>query len=410
MSIRAGGKHKSGRRRVTLTLFATATTAALSWPLVVVYGPQAQAKPGGTHAAAVPAAGSERVRITPEQFGANGDDDKDDTAGLQRAFDAAGATSYVEIAAGKSYRHSDVLRITHQGTVVQGQGTILATNQERSAIFADADDVTFTGGLTVALTQWTKRHANWETTGIRGLKHRHLTLRDVTMKELGVYLNKVDGFEVSRVKVVHSQADGIHLTGGSSNGTVTDVTTTDTGDDGVAVVSNVQDGPACKNITITRPRVLGSRARGVSVIGGSHITYNDVYVERSAGAGVIAASEPRYTTWAPRDVKVNGATIIDANVGAPDHGAVLVHSARTNAELGHQPVDMVRISNVTIKNTNPAKSADVRVSTDNGATLHNVILENFTITGGPTRALSTDQDQKVLTIKGWTKNGAPFQR
>jgi hypothetical protein len=120
------------------------------------------------------------------------------------------------------------------------------------------------------------------------------------------------------------------------------------------------------------------------------------------------AAESGYATWAPRGVRILGATVVQANQGDVGHGAVLVHSDRTDTALGGQPLDDVLIRDVTIKDTPVARGYDVRVSTDGGAALHRVVLENVAITGGPATALVTDQDAATLTTRNWTKDGAPI--
>ncbi|MBO9532033.1 MAG: right-handed parallel beta-helix repeat-containing protein [Solirubrobacteraceae bacterium] len=350
-----------------------------------------------------------RTRVTPEQFGANGSDAVDDTAALQRALDAVGPGQYLDISAGKTYRHDAVLRVSRDGAWVRGPGTILATNEEQAAIFADGDDLTFDGGLTIGLTNWTRRHDNWETFGLRSLDTSGLTVRGVNFSNAQLYLNDAANFTIANVSVTHSQADSIHMTGGSRNGTVTDVTATDGGDDGVAVVSYQQDGAPCKNITITRARVIGTRGgRGISVIGGTDITYVDSYVERSDAAGIIVAAEPSFKTWAPRGVRILGATVVQAVRGTVGHPAVLVNSEETDAELSGQPLDDVVMRDITIRDTNPSKASNVRVDTARGATLHRIVLDRFTITGGPSTALYTNQGPSVLTTSNWTRNGVPI--
>jgi hypothetical protein len=371
----------------------------------------AAASTGGTEATAVgsAAAPSGRTRITPEQFGANGSDTGDDTAALQRALDALTPTTYLDIPAGKTYRHNAVLRVTRKGSWIHGAGTVLATNQEQAAIFADAPDTTVDGGLTIGLTRWTTRHDNWETFGLRSRNTTGLTMRDVTMSELELYLNHSAGFSLSRIRIKHSQADGLHLTGGSHDGTVSDVTTSDTGDDGVAVVSYQQDGAPCDHITITRARVLGTTwGRGISVIGGRHITYRDAYVERTSAAGIIVAAESSYATFAPRHVRILGATVRQANQGAPVHGAVVVNSDRTDGALGGQPIKDVLISDVTIQDTTMSKGYNVRVNSEDGASLHTVTLKNIHVNGGPTTQLITDQHADQLAVSGWTLNGHSY--
>jgi hypothetical protein len=347
-----------------------------------------------------------RTRITPERFGANGTDTADDTTALQRALDALGTTNYLDVPAGKTYRHRAVLKVTRTGSWIHGAGTLLATDEEQAAIFADAANVTLDGGLTIGLTRWTKRHDNWETFGLRSLNTTGLTMLDVTMSQTELYLNHSAKFSLSRIAIDHSQADGLHITGGSHDGMVTDVTTTWTGDDGVAVVSYQQDGVPCSNITITRPRVLGTTwGRGISVIGGTNITYTDVYVERTSAAGIIVAAESSYQTFAPRNVSVLGGTVVKANQGTVGHGAVLVHSSRSDADLGGKPLDNVLIRNIAIRDTALAPGYNVRIGTDPGATLHRVVMSYIAITRGPATALNTNQGPSALTTHYWKHDG-----
>ena len=84
--------------------------------------------------------------VEPSSFGAVGDGTTDDTAALQRALDSLEAGDTLIIPAGKTYRHTDVLTIRNAGVRLSGPGTLLATNEERSALSIDADDVTVDGG------------------------------------------------------------------------------------------------------------------------------------------------------------------------------------------------------------------------------------------------------------------------
>lgn len=61
---------------------------------------------------------------------------------------------------------------------------------------------------------------------------------------------------------------------------------------------------------------------------------------------------------------------------------------------------------MTIRDTPVSRGYNVRVSTDAGATLHRVVVENVSITGGPATALVTDQGPATLTTRNWTRNGA----
>jgi hypothetical protein len=168
-----------------------------------------------------------------------------------------------------------------------------------------------------------------------------------------------------------SAADGIHLTGGSHDGTVVSPVVNRPGDDGVAVVSYGSDPATSARITVTSPVVNDQLwGRGVSVVGGEDITYRDVVVNGSAGAAVYVASEgePYYTRSVAR-VLVSGARVSRANtVAGIGHGAVLVYSGRSETS-----VRGVRVENMTV--TGPPRAGTTAVNLRcTGGQLDDVVL------------------------------------
>ena len=349
---------------------------------------------------AVPVAG----RSQPvEAYGAVGDGRTDDTAALQRAFDTVPTGTTLTLTAGRTYPHSDVLHLRRPGTRLTGTGTLLATREDRSSVWIEADNITLED-LTLTITPTSRRWEAWEQMRLRAVGHTGLVLRGITIDgaaAAGIYLGGASNFTLYRVTVRNTRSDGIHMTSGSNNGQVLRPTVTSSGDDGIAVISYEQDGTPAHNITITSPTVLGTTwGRGISVVGGTNITYTDVRIERSSAAAIYIGSEGAPWNTAPAiGVRVTGGTLHQSNTSTNvDHGAIVILSAGRLA-----PRD-IHLTGLTITNTRPTAGRDVGVITYN-TTPSNITLDNFTITSTGHNAYSGNTDPRAYALTRWTVNG-----
>ena len=377
----------------------TSTTTSTPTPTTSAPAPPPTPSPT-TSTAAAP------TYVAPESFGAVGDGRTDDTTALQRAFDAATATVGVWLAPGRSYAHSRVLDIRVAGAHVTGGGTLLATNEAASSVWADADNVVL-DGITVAIASTTRRGETWDQMGVRIVGHSGVVLRNIMVDgsaAAGIYVgNGAGNFLLDHVTVQHTRADGIHMTGGAHNGRVLAPTVISSGDDGVAVVSYGQDGTPCHDITVTAPHVLGTDwGRGLSVVGGTNITETGIDVQNSDAAAVYIGVEGDPWNTAPAtNVTISGGTITNANTDkAIDHGAVFVLAGRS----GYVSTG-ITVTGLTIVNTRSTASRDLGVVTYGTSPPKNVLFSNLTITGGPQHAYSGNTAQTSYQLRSITQNG-----
>jgi len=340
--------------------------------------------------------------VRPEDFGAAGDGRTDDTAALQEALDALEPGQRLRLADGATYAHSDVLVLTVPDVEVVGDAELVATDEERSSFQVEADDVVLRD-LVLSTPDTTQR---WSSEDQQRLLLRGTTgveVRDVTVRgsaAAGVFVAGASSdFLLDGVRVEDTRADGIHITQGSTDGRVVDVSTEGTGDDGVAVVSYAQDGAACARIEVVSPVVRGSAARGVSVVGGEDVSWEDVDVAGTGAAGVYIATEgDPYFTTSTSGVVVDGGSVVDANTDTEiDHGAVLLYDGSDDSELS----DVV-VRDLEVTGTRESASRQVGVIGDQ--TVTGVELVDISVEGGP-EALLSDPAAEGAVVEGWTLDG-----
>lgn len=123
-------------------------------------------------------------------------------------------------------------------------------------------------------------------------------------------------------------ADGIHVTGDSSTSpdgsvpgpgvfssfiNIHDNHVVNVGDDCIAVVSYVDHGAEAINryVSIRGNQTSGGLARGITVIGGSHVTIAENVVVSPAYAGVLIDSEASYNTFGGTNIEIVDNVLID---------------------------------------------------------------------------------------------------
>lgn len=340
-------------------------------------------------------------------LGAVGDGVTDDTAALQRALDSLRAGEVLLIPAGKTFRHTRTLSIRQPNVRLTGGGTLLATDEEHSALNIEADNVTIDGGLVLKMASTTRRWSTPDQNKLNLLGHSGAVVRNVTVDgaaAAGIFAFGASHYTIEDVTVQNTRADGIHNTNGSHHGAIRRSRISNVGDDGVAVVSYGGDKTTCHNITVESPRFYGNVwGRAFTVVGGEDITWRDIYAEGSNAAALyIAVEGAPWNTSPVKRVRVVGGELKNSNQSAEvDHGAVLIYNARPGAVIEDVSVEGLKISN-----TNPKASRQVGILVGNSGGVQRVALKDFAIVGGPTNVFVSDAPAARYGTSGWTLNGA----
>lgn len=335
----------------------------------------------------------------------------DETASLQALFDGLqpGASLTLEP---RTYEHSGVVRITVPGVTIDGNGaTLAATSDATSSVQILADGVSLSNLNLTAPRQGPRYSANEQ--------HKLLVhADDVSLRAIkidgsaaaGVFLYGAHRFHLDGITVLHSRADGVHMTDGSSDGEVSNVHTEGTGDDGLAVVSYTsQFTPVftgrCHDIVVRNVVVDGTTwGRGATVVGGQNIQYFDVNVRGTHGAGIYVSSEgDPFFTQGTSNVLIRGGSITAAGwAQGPAMGAIAVYGEHAGVSTSD-----VTIEDFAVTDTQAGAERNIRVSTKDGGAVSDVVLRNIAIRQtGDLPALWTN-DPGSFTLDNVTLNGAP---
>jgi hypothetical protein len=304
------------------------------------------------------------------------------------------------------YKHNNVVFIRRDGVTINANGaTFQATNEATSAVKLLANNVTV-NGLKLTCPVTTKRWVAEEQHKfvIHGNGHK---LNDIAIDGsagAGLYMWQCANYTVTRPVIKNTRADTLHQTGGCNNGFVDHPTVQNGGDDGVAVVSYGGD-PMCHDIVIESPTVIGQTwGRGISVVGGQNITYRNIDVRDSAGAGIYIACEPSYTTLGVDGVKILGGTLTRCNYSTQIvHGAVMVYSDRPGLTVANVTIDGVKIVN-----TPPSAGRNMAINAPRAGAVSGIKFNNIAIQQtGNLPVLQTNCARSAWSASGVTVNGSP---
>ncbi len=340
------------------------------------------------------------------------DTSDDGTAALQAMLNNVQPGSTVSLDR-KVYPHAGVVTITVPNVHIEGNGaTLAATNDLTSSVQIRANGVSVSN-LNLTAPMGGPRYSGQEQQKLY-IHADGVSLNDITVTGsagAGVLLDGASNFVLNRVTVRDSRADGIHMTRGSNHGQVNNPLTERTGDDGVAVVSygpkfGVND-PPCRDITIASPVVNGtSFGHGVTVRGGENITYRNVQVSGTSGAGVYVSTEgdPFYLQ-SVSGVTVEGGTVTATNTTPGSAvGALVAYGENPGVVTGN-----VTLSDLTVVNTSEPAQSNIAVVIANGGAVNNIVFRNIAIQQQSQKpVVFANAPRETYTLSGITLNGSPY--
>ncbi len=322
---------------------------------------------GGGELIAGTAAGSAVATINVADFGARGDDEKDDTAAIRAALAAAAERSpkaVVQLPAGR-YRYSEVIEI--DGLVVRGEGadlTVLEATDRLASAWRLTGEASGLHDLSLrTLGDPGKRESVPATTGVLVAHARDFVLNGLRIGPVasaGIFVHHSGGSSIRSARIINCEvvgtmADGIHLTAGSAFIEVSGNKLSNTGDDGIAVVSYRDNDTPCEAIHVAENQIELGGARGISVVGGMDVTIARNRVVRTQGAGVMVVSESSYDTYPSARVRVLS-NHLDSTVERTQsgHGAIHVEGRKPDLAAQKATVHGVEVRDNRINDTSRA--------------------------------------------------------
>jgi hypothetical protein len=273
------------------------------------------------------------LNITAAPFGAVGNGSTDNTAAINAALAAGKAQGRRVFVPPGTFAYSGVLNATDVFIFGEGDASVLySTNTTFAAIFVRGDG----GGVeSLRLTGITPtvRTSNPEGRRIHMLTASNFRVDNVTIDSgsgAAIMCNDISSHgTITNNRCSNTLADSIHITDRSHHILVEGNVIRNSGDDGVACVSYAPQGGLVHHVTARRNDIRGNAGgRGMSVVGGSDVLYENNYLEDVASsAGMLVAQEDTYDTFAATNVIYRFNTIVNCGAPSLDHTGVYVSSS-----------------------------------------------------------------------------------
>lgn len=248
------------------------------------------------------------------QGGAVGDGATDNQVAITNAIAAAKSQGKALYVPPGVFRHSSTLSLNGISLFGHGYCSVLMASDANNSM------VRLSGtGQSIKTCRFTSpnavnRSASTAATAISIYGAVNYEISGVYTDRRGIISNTLasSGGLIAGNWVSNTTSDGIHLTHGAANITVSNNRVRHAGDDMIAVVSYVDDGAACSNIMITNNDVRDQRwGRGITCVGGNNVKIQNNTIHNSSAAAVLVASESSYNTQGCNGVVVSGNTIVN---------------------------------------------------------------------------------------------------
>lgn len=118
----------------------------------------------------------------------------------------------------------------------------------------------------------------------------------------GFHFNQCNDVRAIELFVENTLADGVHFQN-TSNCYGYSLTTSNTGDDGVAIVDYLRL-PKSHGFHLEKIRVVESKARGISFVGARNGVLKDFFIDKTATNGLHIEQDSHYKTRFPEDIQV----------------------------------------------------------------------------------------------------------
>lgn len=292
-------------------------------------------------------------------FGAVAGDNKADDAAIAAAIKQAKTQGKDVYVPAGTFELSNI--VTVDGVTLKGenkeQSILISTNPERGSIDLTGSSPAIRNLSHVYQTTVPRGDGENEKNSITVIDATNFTIDSVRVDQAstaGILVKRSTDGTITNNLVQNTNADGIHLTGGSSHITVQNNKVQQVGDDTIAVVSyggdldeNGNPEPTHDINIVSNDVGYNSKARGISVVGGHDVRIENNQIQLTQMAGIYIATESAYQTQPVSAVTVNNnkvdRTAQDTSRG---HADLLVYA-------GSAPIDNVTFNDNT--STNAAK-------------------------------------------------------
>lgn len=237
-----------------------------------------------------------------QNFGAKGDGAADDLTALRNAADTASHAGGIVFFPPGTYRHSGMVDFG-SNTLVQGAGDssiVTGSNHNNSALrFVNSRNSGIQQIRTVSHA--TTRLTTDTSAAILFFGASSCFARNVAVEgsaSVGIMVEGSAQMVIDSNRVRNTEADGIHVVGGSHDVQVINNRAYNTGDDSFSAVAYA-DASQTRNVTFDSNVSMLSRARGVACIGPANCTITNNKIYNPVGHGIAISYESSYNTYHP---------------------------------------------------------------------------------------------------------------